>query len=64
MSTQASQSKQQKNAGPLIYIVDDDDSMREAIELLLRTVGYKRRPSVEPASFLPSTTRINMPYWF
>jgi FixJ family two-component response regulator len=52
MSTQASQSKQQKSAGPLIYIVDDDDSMREAIELLLRTVGYETMPFGRASEFL------------
>ena len=46
------QSKHQKNSSPLIYIVDDDDSMREAIELLLRTVGYQTVPYGRASEFL------------
>jgi len=46
------QGKQQKNSNPLIYIVDDDDSMREAIELLLRTVGYQTVPYGRASEFL------------
>jgi len=52
MSMQPLQSKQQKNSSPLIYIVDDDDSMREAIELLLRTVGYQIVPFSRASEFL------------
>jgi two-component system, LuxR family, response regulator FixJ len=52
MSMQASASKQPKNAKPLVYIVDDDDSMREAIELLLRTVGYQTVPFGRASEFL------------
>jgi two-component system response regulator FixJ len=46
------QGKQQKNSNPLVYIVDDDDSMREAIELLLRTVGYQTVPFGRASEFL------------
>lgn len=37
---------------PTIYIVDDDDSMRQAIALLLRTVGYTPIAYARPADFL------------
>lgn len=50
---QVPQTKQQKNSNsPVIYIVDDDDSMREAIELLLRTVGYQTVPFARASEFL------------
>jgi FixJ family two-component response regulator len=52
MSMLAPQGKQQKNSNPLVYIVDDDDSMREAIELLLRTVGYQPVPFSRASDFL------------
>jgi two-component system response regulator FixJ len=52
MSMQPVQGKQQKNSNPLVYIVDDDDSMREAIELLLRTVGYQTVPYARASEFL------------
>src|SRR3954449_11956349 len=52
MSMQPLQGKHQKNSSPLIYIVDDDDSMREAIELLLRTVGYQTVPFSRASEFL------------
>ena len=37
---------------PTIYIVDDDDSMRQAIALLLRTVGYTPIAFARPGDFL------------
>lgn len=44
--------KDTKKNGPVIYIVDDDDSMREALTLLLRTVGYNTLSFSRPAEFL------------
>ena len=44
--------KAAKAKGPTIYIVDDDDSMREAIALLLRTVGYTPVVFSRPTDFL------------
>jgi len=38
--------------GPTIYVVDDDDSMRQAIALLLRTVGYNPIVFGRPSDFL------------
>jgi FixJ family two-component response regulator len=38
--------------GPTIYIVDDDASMRQAVTLLLRTVGYNVVAFTRPAEFL------------
>jgi two-component system, LuxR family, response regulator FixJ len=38
--------------GPTIYVVDDDDSMRQAIALLLRTVGYNPVVLARPSDFL------------
>jgi FixJ family two-component response regulator len=39
-------------SAPTIYIVDDDDSMRRAITLLLRTVGYHPVAFTRPGEFL------------
>jgi len=41
-----------KSTAPTIYIVDDDDSMRRAITLLLRTVGYTAVAFTRPGEFL------------
>lgn len=46
------QNKTQKPKNPTIYVVDDDDSMRQAIALLLRTVGYHPIVFARPAEFL------------
>jgi two-component system, LuxR family, response regulator FixJ len=37
---------------PSIYVVDDDDSMRQAVALLLRTVGYNPEGFAKPSDFL------------
>jgi FixJ family two-component response regulator len=42
----------QKSRKPIIYVVDDDDSMRQAIALLLRTVGYHPIVFARPTEFL------------
>jgi len=42
----------QKNRKPTVYVVDDDDSMRQAIALLLRTVGYHPIVFARPSEFL------------
>jgi FixJ family two-component response regulator len=39
---------------PTIYVVDDDDSMRQAVTLLLRTVGYQPLAFARPSEFLAS----------
>jgi two-component system, LuxR family, response regulator FixJ len=48
-----------KSAMPTIYVVDDDDGMRRALDALLSTVGYKTavfsRPSEFLARFKPDT---------
>jgi len=44
--------KTSKSKGPTIYVVDDDDSMRQAIALLLRTVGYTPIVFARPTEFL------------
>ena len=44
--------KTSKPKGPTIYVVDDDDSMRQAIALLLRTVGYTPIVFARPTEFL------------
>lgn len=44
--------KPQKSKLPTIYIVDDDDSMRQAVALLLRTVGYTPLAFSKPNDFL------------
>jgi len=47
-----SDNKAAKSKAPTIYIVDDDDSMRQAVALLLRTVGYNPIVFSRPADFL------------
>ncbi|MET0496674.1 MAG: response regulator transcription factor [Steroidobacteraceae bacterium] len=42
----------QKSRAPTIYVVDDDDIMRQAIALLLRTVGYNPIVFARPGDFL------------
>jgi two-component system response regulator FixJ len=44
--------KDTKKSGPVVYIVDDDNSMREALTLLLKTVGYTTAPFARPGDFL------------
>lgn len=41
-----------KQTSPTIFVVDDDDSMRQAIALLLRTVGYTAVAFATPTEFL------------
>jgi two-component system, LuxR family, response regulator FixJ len=44
--------KDTKKNGPVIYVVDDDNSMREALALLLKTVGYNAASFASPSDFL------------
>jgi two-component system response regulator FixJ len=41
-----------KNNAPVIYVVDDDDGMRRALDTLLSTVGYKTAVFARPGAFL------------
>jgi two-component system, LuxR family, response regulator FixJ len=41
-----------KAKSPTIYVLDDDDSMRKAVTLLLRTVNYNPVPFARPSEFL------------
>jgi len=41
-----------KDAQPTIYVVDDDDGMRRALDTLLSTVGYKTAVFSRPSEFL------------
>jgi two-component system, LuxR family, response regulator FixJ len=41
-----------KKNEPIVYVVDDDDSMRTALTLLLRTVGYQTVSFARPREFL------------
>ncbi len=41
-----------KNNVPAIYVVDDDDGMRRALDTLLSTVGYKTAVFSRPSEFL------------
>lgn len=44
--------KDTKKNGPVIYVIDDDDSMRQALALLLKTVGYSTVAFSGPTEFL------------
>jgi FixJ family two-component response regulator len=41
-----------KNMSPTVYVVDDDDGMRRALDTLLSTVGYKTAVFSRPNDFL------------
>ena len=41
-----------QNHTPLIYVVDDDEAMRRALDTLLRTVGYATGVFSRPSEFL------------
>ena len=41
-----------KTKSPTIYVLDDDDSMRKAVTLLLKTVNYNPVPFARPSEFL------------
>jgi two-component system response regulator FixJ len=45
-------SKPDKSAAPVIYVVDDDDGMRRALDTLLSTVGFKTVVYSRPTDFL------------
>ena len=49
---QPAQNDQKNLLKPVVYIVDDDDSMRRAVELLLRTVGYETASFARASEFL------------
>jgi two-component system, LuxR family, response regulator FixJ len=42
----------EKDVLPTIYVVDDDDGMRRALDTLLSTVGYKTAVFSRPSEFL------------
>jgi len=42
----------EKEVHPTIYVVDDDDGMRRALDTLLSTVGYKTAVFSRPSEFL------------
>jgi FixJ family two-component response regulator len=39
-------------AGPIVYVIDDDDGMRRALSLLLGTVGYETLAFANASEFL------------
>lgn len=41
-----------KSTAPTVYVVDDDDGMRHALDALLSTVGYKTAVFSRPSEFL------------
>ena len=41
-----------KDIAPAVYVVDDDDAMRRALDTLLSTVGYKTAVFSRPSEFL------------
>jgi two-component system response regulator FixJ len=42
----------EKNTAPAVYVVDDDDGMRRALDTLLSTVGYRTAVYSRPSEFL------------
>jgi two-component system response regulator FixJ len=42
----------EKSTVPAVYVVDDDDGMRRALDTLLSTVGYKTAVFSRPSEFL------------
>jgi two-component system response regulator FixJ len=42
----------EKSAAPTVYVVDDDDGMRRALDTLLSTVGYTTAVFSAPSEFL------------
>jgi FixJ family two-component response regulator len=42
----------EKNIAPVVYVVDDDDGMRRALDTLLSTVGYKTSVYSRASEFL------------
>jgi FixJ family two-component response regulator len=46
-----------KNYAPVIYVVDDDEGMRRALDTLLSTVGYKTAVFARPSAFLADIKR-------
>ncbi len=42
----------EKDIGPVVYVVDDDDAMRRALDTLLSTVGYRTAVFSKPSEFL------------
>jgi len=42
----------EKSAAPTVYVVDDDDGMRRALDTLLSTVGYTTAVFSAPREFL------------
>jgi FixJ family two-component response regulator len=42
----------EKDIQPTVYVVDDDDGMRRALDTLLSTVGYKTAVFAHPSEFL------------
>jgi FixJ family two-component response regulator len=42
----------EKATAPTVYVVDDDDGMRRALDTLLNTVGYKTAVFARPSEFL------------
>jgi two-component system response regulator FixJ len=49
-----------KTTAPTVYVVDDDDGMRRALETLLSTVGYKTAVFSRPSEFL-SNLKVDSP---
>jgi two-component system, LuxR family, response regulator FixJ len=42
----------EKSIAPAVYVVDDDDGMRRALDTLLSTIGYKTAVFSRPSEFL------------
>ena len=54
-----------KDVQPTIYVVDDDDGMRRALDTLLSTVGYKTAVFSRPVNFCRNSSprRTVVSFW-
>jgi hypothetical protein len=53
-AAQAGEGHQMSDVTPIVFVVDDDVSVRESLELLLRATGWQPETFVSALEFLPS----------
>jgi FixJ family two-component response regulator len=52
-----------KSAGPIVFVVDDDASMREALSRLIRSVGLRVEVFSSAREFLRKWKPTRWPTW-